>query len=449
MLVLSDVTMFLTASYVGSRLGFHHWNVHKTAMRHIWAQGASICMWLIIFQLLGLYKRTFALSTKDELVYTVAALAIGTMPQMLLFTIYPGISTSRIALALSLAASIILVGTSRSVLHAVRTKRRIGSHRRVAIVGSIDRLSSAAEALELSDDQDRLLIAVEDIDNTIQDVDLTRDGELESIDWFRHARIWGCDTLILTEMVPPSIMPHLLEATARNQIRFAFAPPRIRCHSFSLSLQTDGQQALIVPSQVRACTPRAQLFKRIFDVTFGLAALVVLLPFMALAALAIYVESGRPIVFLQDRVGKGGRIFQIYKLRSMRVNAEAESGAVWAAADDPRRTKVGAILRRFSIDEFPQLFNVIRGDMSLVGPRPERPVFVDFFRKTMPRYDERHLVRPGITGWSQVHMKRVLHPSDAAEKLSFDLQYVESWSPFLDISVLFQTAVEFLFHRAA
>ena len=447
-LFATDLAMFIVAASIGARIGFHHWNYPPSVQRFLIGQAGFIFLWLLIFWRLGLYRRTFALSIKDEFYYTVAALCIGSVPQLVLFTIFPMISTSRVTLMVAVGVSIVLVGSSRAAMHAARAAWAARRRRRVAIVGSIERLSSAAEAMDISDGDDSLYLAVDDMDESIQEIDLTRDGELESIEWFRHARAWGCDTLILTEMVPPSIMPHLLEAAARSQIRFAFAPPRIRCHAFSLTLQTDGQQALIVPSRLRACTPRAQLFKRLFDITIGSVALLILLAPMLLAALAVLIESGRPVFFKQERVGRGGKIFNILKLRSMRVDAEAESGAVWASEQDGRRTRVGALLRRLSIDEFPQIFNVLRGEMSLVGPRPERPVFVDLFRKTLPRYDERHLVSPGITGWSQVHMKRVLDPSDAAEKLSYDLQYVESWSPFLDISVLFQTAVEFLFHRA-
>ncbi len=133
----------------------------------------------------------------------------------------------------------------------------------------------------------------------------------------------------------------------------------------------------------------------------------------------------------------------------MRADAEQQSGAVWAKTDDPRKTRIGAFLRRFSIDELPQIFNVLRGDMSLVGPRPERPVFVDLFRTTLPGYDERHLVRPGITGWSHVHMRRNVDTSAAGERLRYDLQYLQSWSPYLDVAICFQTLCEFLFHRAA
>lgn len=447
-LVLSDLVMFVVASYIGSRLGFHGWKHPASVRRHFIAQASFICLWLFIFERLGLYRRTYALTIKDEVYYTIAALSIGTIPQLVLFTIFPGISTSRVALVTSLAVSILLVGVSRACIHALRNSPRLRRRRRVAIVGSSERLESAALALDITDGDESLCIAVEDLDGDIQAIDLTRDRVVESIEWFREARGWGCDTLILTEMLPPDVMPHMLAAAARSQIRLAIAPPRIRCQSYSLTLQTEGRQALIVPARLGACTPRAQLFKRLFDIVAAAIALVVLAIPMAIAAIAIFLESGRPITYVQERVGQGGRIFRIIKLRSMRVGAEDESGAVWAADGDTRRTKVGALLRRLSIDEFPQIFNVLRGDMSLVGPRPERPVFVDLFRKTLPRYDERHLVSPGITGWSQIHMKRLLQPSDAAEKLKYDLEYIENWSPFLDVSVIFHTAFEFLFHRA-
>jgi lipopolysaccharide/colanic/teichoic acid biosynthesis glycosyltransferase len=184
------------------------------------------------------------------------------------------------------------------------------------------------------------------------------------------------------------------------------------------------------------------------DVVLACLALAIFAPVMILAAIAVYLDSGSPILFKQERVGVGGRPFSIFKFRSMRLDAERD-GARWATDDDPRKTRVGGFIRRFSIDEMPQLFNVLRGEMSLVGPRPERQIFVDLFRSTLPRYDERHLVRPGITGWSHVHMRRNVETSAAGERLEYDLEYVENWSPFLDIAVLFQTLCEFVFHRAA
>ncbi|HLI97249.1 MAG TPA: sugar transferase [Candidatus Baltobacteraceae bacterium] len=449
LLLLSDVLFFAIASALGSLIGFHRWDQPRNTQHFLIAEVVYVGLWVLIFARLGLYGRLYALTIKDELYYTIAALGLGTIPQLILFTIYPEISTSRVALLCSLAFSIVLVGGSRAAFHALRSHSRFASTRRTAVVGTPERVAAALESLDLPEDSATLVVTVDDIDDTINDIDLRRDRDLTRIDWFHRARSWGCEVLILTEILPPNVVTHLLEVSARDHIQFAFAPPRITRFAYSLSLASDGRQALIVPARLRACTPRAQLFKRIMDVTLACVALVLFSPVMIAAAIAVYFDSGFPIFYAQDRVGLGGRVFSILKFRSMRIDAEREVGAVWASAADPRKTRIGGFLRRFSIDELPQLLNVLRGDMSLVGPRPERPVFVDLFRKTLSRYEERNLIRPGITGWSQVHMQRVLEPSAAAEKLEYDLQYLENWSPFLDLSVLFQTLFEFLFHRAA
>jgi exopolysaccharide biosynthesis polyprenyl glycosylphosphotransferase len=446
-LLVTDVALFILASVLGALIGFHHWESARIVRHLLIAEVLFVALWVLVFHWLGLYRRTYALTRKDELYYTIAALSLGSIPQLVLFTIFPEISTSRIALLFALLFSIALVGTSRSVLHGLRESPRFRRSRRMAIVGTTDRVQRAYESLDLDDSCEALLIEVDDIEAELAQAPVLT-GELESIEWFSKSRAWGCDMLVLTEMIPPELTGHFIEVAARHQMQIAFAPPRITRHAYSLSLQTNGRQALIVPSRLRACTPRAQLFKRILDVVFTLVALVIFAPVMILAAIAVYVDSGLPIHYLQQRVGVGGKTFNIFKFRSMRSDAEERSGAVWAKHDDPRRTRIGTLLRRFSIDELPQFFNVLRGEMSLVGPRPERPVFVDLFRRSIPRYEERHLIRPGITGWSQIHMKRVLETSAAQEKLEYDLQYLENWSPFLDLSVLFQTLFEFAFHRA-
>ena len=294
-----------------------------------------------------------------------------------------------------------------------------------------------------------LRLEIGDIESTLVPVDLSADPNLAKIDWFEHAKWWGADSLILTEVLPPEIVPHLLESASRYHIKVAYAPPRVRFHAYDLSLQQDGQQALIVPSQLRACQPRARLLKRIIDVVLASLGLALLWPVMLIGALAVYIESGAPILYRQRRVGRNGVVFDLYKFRSMPVDAEAKTGPVWASASDGRATPVGMFLRRFSIDELPQLFNVLRGEMSIVGPRPERPEFVALFRTHLPRYDERHLIRPGITGWAQIHMSRVLAPSSAGEKLACDLFYLEHWGLVLDAYTIWKTAAEFLFQRVA
>jgi lipopolysaccharide/colanic/teichoic acid biosynthesis glycosyltransferase len=181
-----------------------------------------------------------------------------------------------------------------------------------------------------------------------------------------------------------------------------------------------------------------------FDVVLSAAVLLLASPIMLLAAVCIAIESGFPIFFRQERIGRDGTTFVIYKFRTMWRDA----GPQWACPGDRRITNIGAWLRRGSIDELPQLFNVLRGEMSIVGPRPEMPEFAREFRRRIPHYDNRYIVRPGITGWAQVHAKRNLRPDEMRRVVPYDLFYVEHACPLLDAAVVMKTAAEFLFHRA-
>jgi sugar transferase (PEP-CTERM system associated) len=184
-----------------------------------------------------------------------------------------------------------------------------------------------------------------------------------------------------------------------------------------------------------------QLGKRIFDIAASLLLLAAAWPIMVLAALAIVVESGwgAPVFYYQVRVGKNWRLFKVIKFRSMRTDAEQDGRARWATKNDDRVTRVGRVIRKTRIDELPQLFNVLKGDMSFVGPRPERPEFVKKFAETIPYYSERHLVKPGITGWAQLCYPYGSGYQDAIEKLQYDLYYVKNYSLFLDFLIMLQT----------
>ena len=181
------------------------------------------------------------------------------------------------------------------------------------------------------------------------------------------------------------------------------------------------------------------LTKRIFDIVFSLILLIIALPVMAATALLIVLESGFPVFYRQERVGRDGRLFDVIKFRSMRCDAEKDGKPVWAKSADDRVTRVGRIIRKLRIDELPQLYCVLKGDMSLVGPRPERPFFVDQFTHEIPFYAVRHSVKPGITGWAQVCYHYGATVEDAAEKLQYDLYYVKNHSLSLDLLVLFET----------
>ncbi len=187
--------------------------------------------------------------------------------------------------------------------------------------------------------------------------------------------------------------------------------------------------------------------KRAMDVALSLLALVVLSPLMLLIAVLVKLTSPGPVFYRQERCGLNGQAFQMLKFRSMRTDAEQQTGAVWARKDDPRRTWLGAILRATSLDELPQFINVLKGDMSLVGPRPERPVFIQKFSRTIPNYMARHCVKSGITGWAQVHGWR--GNTSLRKRVQYDLYYITHWNPWLDLRILWMTLWHGLFHRNA
>lgn len=179
--------------------------------------------------------------------------------------------------------------------------------------------------------------------------------------------------------------------------------------------------------------------KRGLDMVVSALALILLSPFLVTAALIIKLNSKGPALFRQERVGKDGSIFTMYKFRTMKVDAELASGPVWAKKNDPRVTRIGSYLRKSRIDELPQLINVFRGEMTLVGPRPERPVFVNEFKHTIPGYKARLSVKPGLTGLAQVRYRYDSSICDVKRKLRYDLLYVKRMCLMLDLRILFQT----------
>ncbi len=179
--------------------------------------------------------------------------------------------------------------------------------------------------------------------------------------------------------------------------------------------------------------------KRLFDVVVSGIILALTAPIILLVALLVKLESKGPAFFRQRRVGLYGQAFEILKLRSMRDDAEVGGKAVWAQKDDPRVTRVGAVIRKLRIDELPQAWTVLKGEMSFVGPRPERPQFVADLEARLPYYAERHVVKPGITGWAQINFPYGASVEDARQKLEYDLYYAKNYTPFLDLLILLQT----------
>ncbi len=192
-----------------------------------------------------------------------------------------------------------------------------------------------------------------------------------------------------------------------------------------------------------------KLYKRMIDIICSLIGLVLTLPLLPLIALLIKIDSRGPVFLRQIRVGEMDKPFMLFKFRTMRQDAEQSTGAVWAQKDDPRITTLGKFLRKTRIDELPQLFNVLKGEMSIIGPRPERPEFVCELKKIIPYYSERHFVKPGITGWAQIRYPYGASVEDAIEKLRYDLYYIKNISLYLDMLIVIDTVKVMLFGRGA
>ncbi len=236
----------------------------------------------------------------------------------------------------------------------------------------------------------------------------------------------------------------LVSLSQRGSVAIKIFPDMFEFVTTGVSIDDLGGLPLLNVRDIQLRGWRLSL-KRAMDLIGASIGLVLLSPFMLLMALLIKLDSPGPVFYYQERMGLDGRPFQMFKFRSMRQDAE-EDGPGWTTKDDPRRTRIGALLRSKNIDELPQFINVLLGDMSLVGPRPERPIYVEKFRNSIPRYMERHREKAGMTGWAQVNGLR--GDTSIAERTKYDLWYVENWSLWLDIKIIVRTIVQTLFGNA-
>jgi exopolysaccharide biosynthesis polyprenyl glycosylphosphotransferase len=247
----------------------------------------------------------------------------------------------------------------------------------------------------------------------------------------------GVDLVLLTVSFDQLPLVKKVAAKLSNlNVDLHFVPDLLALHTSRMRLKEIGGLPFISVRE-EALSGVDRIVKRTFDLVASGLGLLLLFPFLLIILVLVKLSSPGPIFYRQERVGRDGREFSMVKFRTMRTDAEVKSGPTWTTEDDPRVTGIGRILRRFSLDEFPQLWNVLRGDMSLVGPRPERKVFVDRFSLEMPRYFERHRVQSGLTGWAQVHGLR--GNTSITERTLYDLHYVENWSLVLDVKILLMT----------
>ncbi|MFZ5805849.1 MAG: sugar transferase [Verrucomicrobiota bacterium] len=246
------------------------------------------------------------------------------------------------------------------------------------------------------------------------------------------------DTLILSDLNPNvREIASLANLCEKELVEFKIIPSYFDVLLSGLHLETISGVPLLGVTQLPLDHPYNRALKRLVDVIGAMIGLVLSVPLTILFGWMVYRESPGPIFYFQKRLGRSGQIFYIIKIRSMRMDAESETGAQWCKEDDPRRLKIGEFMRKWNIDEVPQFWNVLIGQMSLVGPRPERPELIEDFKEDIPHYQARHSVKPGLTGWAQIHGFR--GDTDLNERIRCDLYYLENWSLPLDFYIMLMT----------
>ncbi|HEX2252196.1 MAG TPA: undecaprenyl-phosphate glucose phosphotransferase [Thermoanaerobaculia bacterium] len=420
-----------------------------------------LVLWPVVFYFHGLYQVRRGRSRVDEVLTLVVAVLLATVLLSVFMTwvrpqgamrpdgTFEYFTYSRAFLALFAVLDLALSAAGRMALRSWLRRRRLAGEnlQRILVIGAgalgreiTAKLVAHRElgfevAGYLDDDPNKLGKEFESVPVV---------GNTRQVEEVIAAR--GIDQVyVALPLEAHRKMLRILQQVGRECVEVKLVPDILQYATIKASLEDVDGTPVINLSQV-PLQGWHSMVKRLMDLALATAATLVLLPLLPLVALLIWVEDRGPIFYRQERMGLDGRPFMILKFRSMRVNAEASSGPVWAIKNDPRRTHFGEFLRHWSLDELPQLWNVIRGDMSLIGPRPERPAFVREFKHKIPQYMVRHRVKAGITGWAQVHGWR--GNTSIKKRLQYDLYYIENWSLGLDLKILWMTVRHGLRHNA-
>ena len=410
---------------------------------------------VVVFFWLRLYHVPRATSRVDEFYAIVAGLSLG----MLLFVAVIALtlkgvvdlSVPRVMIAYALLLSIPLITIGRWLLSSVRDllRSRGTAVDRLLIVGTGETARLVAQKIRGSAYLGYNLLGV--VAETGGEADqpaeafgqpvLGKIAELpELIDRYQPDEI-----IIALPPVSDAEILHVINICQRDRLSLKVFPDVYDIMAAGVTIDDLGGLPLMSVRDSAARSWRAAA-KRMTDVLVGGLILILISPFLLLFALLVKFDSPGPVFFVQERMGLDGKLFPMVKFRSMRIDSEAK-GPGWTVKDDPRITRLGRFIRKYSIDELPQFINVLLGDMSLVGPRPEQPSFVEQFRKMIPRYMERHREKAGLTGWAQVNGLR--GDTSIEERTKYDLWYIENWSIWLDFKIILRTAFKVFFDRSA
>jgi sugar transferase (PEP-CTERM system associated) len=395
---------------------------------------------------MGLFYTRQRLKIEGVMIRIVIALATAAVGLALIYYLAPTLNLGRGWLALALLFTFVLLAATRSLFGRIADQDIF--RRRVVVYGAGNRAAKLLQLRRRSDRRGFQIVAflpVPDEPHVVQDdrVDCSG-GDLVTLAAKHDAE----EIVIAMEDRRRSFpIKELLDCKFAG-IDVIDIVEFLERESGKVNVDLVSPSWMIFSEGFTRRNSRVFVF-RIFDLAVSLAMLLVSWPIMLLAALAILIEDGRPVLYRQTRVGMLGEKFELLKFRSMAKDAEQGIGARWAQRGDNRVTKVGAVMRKLRIDELPQLLNVIRGDMRFIGPRPERPEFVDGLVQKIPYYHERHCVKPGLTGWAQLCYPYGSSERDALEKLQFDLYYVKNQSLIFDLMILLQTVEVVLWGKGA
>jgi len=263
-------------------------------------------------------------------------------------------------------------------------------------------------------------------------------GSYESLEALLQLGV--CQMVIVADdALKTGTLMHIASVCEKEMVEFKLVPTCFQVLLSGLHLESVGGIPILGISRLPLHSTVNQYVKRFIDILGGLVGLALAAPVIAIFGVLIYRESPGPIFYRQRRLGANGAVFDMVKLRSMKLDAET-AGVGWTVKNDPRCLRVGGFMRRWNIDEIPQFWNVLKGDMSLVGPRPERPELIEQFKEEIPHYNARHNIKPGITGWAQVNGLR--GDTDLSERIRFDLHYIENWNVILDFQIMLLTFIK-------
>ena len=413
---------------------------------YLFASLIIVPIWIMFFNSRGLYEQGRYSSILELFSPVVKSTSLGMFVVLSVAFFYRDFSYSRAVFINLYFTSIFFVLLGRKIVLYYEKKIRDKGllQKNVIIVGSGEQTKKVYDNLKHQNNTDYNIVGYS-AENDMGDSNYDYLGDISQINSIILNK--NINSIIAISGQETNInLAEIMKACEGYNIEFMYLPEILNLITNKMYLKRIGETHFIRLKKI-PILGLDSFSKRLFDIIFSLLFLICTSPLSLVVAILIKLESKGPLFYFQERVGLEGEIFNIIKFRSMRIDAEAKSGPMWAKSGDDRTTKIGKFIRKYSIDEIPQFFNVLKGEMSVVGPRPERPFFVNKFKDSIPSYLERHRMKTGITGWSQVNGLRGNTLLD--ERLKYDIYYIENWSLLFDIIICFKTLKEVFFSKNA